>query len=112
MKKDKPIKMQALTRQEAPDGRRLDIDAEFEVHSEQDALLLVEKGLARRLSPEAKAEDESEGAGVDAVAPEDEPWTLQREPDAYLETYGPDAKHSAQARAEIARRKAAAADKG
>lgn len=108
--KDKTIKMQALTRQEAPDGRRLDVDAEFEVNNEQDALLLVEKGLARRLSPEAKPETEAPEADT-STAPEDEPWTLQREPEAYLETYGPDAKHSAQARAEIARRKAAEAEK-
>ncbi len=107
MKKDKPIKMKALTRQEGPDGRRLDVDAEFEVYSEQDALVLVEKGLAERLSPEpeptAAASEESPEAESE---PDDRPWLMQMEPEAYLEKYGPDAKNSAQARAEIARRSA------
>ena len=98
------IKMKALTRQEAPDGRRLDKDAEFEVNSEQDALFLVEHRLAERLSPEAPTEEEEK-----AAAEEDDlekPWTLAMLPGAYLEKYGDEAKHSAHARAVLEREKA------
>lgn len=102
MEKDKPIHMMALQRQEAPDGRRLEVDAEFDVYNEQDALVLVEKGLARRLSAPAKDEAEEE-EGAKKKAQEDAPWTLQLSPEDYLERF-PDGSHAAQAKAEMARR--------
>jgi hypothetical protein len=106
MKQDNPIKMKALTRQEGPDGRRLDVDAEFEVDSEQHALTLVEKGLAERLSPAPSPAAEGDTEGDDSSEASEKEWLMQMEPQPYLDKYGPDAKHSAAARAELARRSA------
>lgn len=98
------IKMKALTRQEGPDSRRLDKDAEFEVFSEQDALVLVEKRLAERISPAAPTEEEA----ATAQAEEDEAngeWKLQLTPEEYIAKY-PDGPNTKLAKAVLAKRKA------
>lgn len=103
MKDNRPvIKMRALSRFEHPeDGRRLEKEAEFEVHSEQTALTLAEKRLAERLSPEAPTEEqEAAAAAADETAG---PWLLSKTPQQYLDQYGNEAKHSAHAKAVLER---------
>lgn len=107
------IKMKALKDFMSNGGGLLRKDAEYVLHSEQEALQHVQKGLGERLSPEApKEETADEQTAATQTEPEDAPWTMQLEPDAYLAKYGPDGKHSAQAQAELNRRKASGDSKG
>lgn len=97
------IEMKALQYQSVPQGndkQYVDVDGKFFVFSEQEALARVERRLAERLSPEAPSEEEvAKGESEDLT----KPWPLGMQPGPYLEKYGPDAKHSAHARAVIAR---------
>lgn len=98
------IEMKALQYQSVPQGNEkqyADTDGKFFVFSEQEALARVERRLAERVSPEAPTEEEAEAAQVEDDL--ERPWTLQMLPAPYLEKYGEDAKHSAHARAVLAR---------
>ena len=112
------IEMQALEDQLVDDGGRrasgprgiegkegYTPGTKFNVNTEEEALALVERKLATRLSPSPPPEGEE--SVDDGKAPADGPWTLNMEPDAYLAKYGDDKKFSAAAHAELARREAA-----
>lgn len=101
------IKMRALTYQSVPLGNDKSFvpkDGEFYVFSEQEALARVERQLAERLSPEAKEVD-AEGNDGKEGKDLDGPWTLQRSPESYLETW-PEGPHADHARAILAKREA------
>jgi hypothetical protein len=100
------IEMKALTYQSVPlgnDKAYVDKDGKFFVFSEEEAAARISRRLAERLSPEPEpaAEEATEETQSES---DDKPWLMQMEPQDYLQKYGPDAKNSAQARAEIARR--------
>ena len=101
------IEMKALKYQSVPLGNErsfVDKDGKFFVTSEEEAAARTARGLAERLSPEPEAEEAS--LEKDKVK-EDEPWTMQVSPEAYLAKW-PEGPNADQARAEIARAKAAA----
>lgn len=96
------IEMEALKTHLGASGGQVRKGARYTVNSEATAAEHVRLGIGERISPEAAAE-EPEGAEADELA---KPWPLAMTPEAYVDKYGDDAKHSAHARAVIEREKA------
>lgn len=96
------IEMEALKTHLGGTGGQVRKGAPYKVNSEATAAEHVRLGIGERKSPEA-ASEEPEGAETEDLT---KPWPLQMQPEPYLEKYGPDAKHSAHARAVIEREKA------
>lgn len=101
MAKQPEIEMQALKTHLGTSGGQIRVGARYTVHSEATAAEHVRLGIGERLSPEAPTEEEAAAAGeADELSA---PWPLSLTPQQYLDKYGPDAKHSAHARAVIER---------
>lgn len=106
MAKEPEIEMEALKTHMGPTGGQVRKGSRYTLNSEVQAAEHVRLGIGERLSPAAPTEEQE--AAKAKNEDDDKPWTLQMEPEPYLNKYGPDAQHSEAARHEIKRRRAAA----